>query len=235
MVLVHGYPDSKEVWSEVASRLADRFHVVLYDVRGHGRSTAPQPLRGGFTLEKLTDDFLAVADAVSPDRPVHLVGHDWGSVQSWESRHRRAHEGPYRLLHVDVRALPRPLRALDQQASDPAHPAPRRPTPGPGRQVLVRVPPAHARAARTRLARPARQTLAEDPGTRREGTPRRLPHLVASLDAAHGAWLYRDNVRARLRRPRRRRLRARARAAHHAPGGRVSLRAALRRAGGVGA
>lgn len=84
VVLVHGYPDSKEVWSEVAERLASRFHVVLYDIRGHGRSTAPVPLRGGFTLEKLTDDFLAVADAVSPDRPVHLVGHDWGSVQGWE-------------------------------------------------------------------------------------------------------------------------------------------------------
>ncbi|GAA3053715.1 hypothetical protein GCM10020000_39550 [Streptomyces olivoverticillatus] len=84
VVLLHGYPDSKEVWSEVAERLRDRFHVVLYDVRGHGRSTAPEPLRGGFTLEKLTDDFLAVADAVSPDAPVHLVGHDWGSVQGWE-------------------------------------------------------------------------------------------------------------------------------------------------------
>lgn len=84
IVLVHGYPDSKEVWSEVARRLADRWHVVFYDVRGHGRSTAPKPLRGGFTLEKLTDDFLAVVDAVSPDRPVHVVGHDWGSVQSWE-------------------------------------------------------------------------------------------------------------------------------------------------------
>ena len=84
VVLVHGYPDTKEVWSEVAVRLAERFHVVLYDVRGHGGSTAPEPLRGGFTLEKLTDDFLAVVDAVSPDRPVHLVGHDWGSVQGWE-------------------------------------------------------------------------------------------------------------------------------------------------------
>jgi pimeloyl-ACP methyl ester carboxylesterase len=84
VVLVHGYPDSKEVWSEVAGRLAGRFHVVAYDVRGHGRSTAPRPLRGGFTLEKLTDDFLAVVDAVSPDEPVHLVGHDWGSVQAWE-------------------------------------------------------------------------------------------------------------------------------------------------------
>src|SRR5690606_31228232 len=24
-------------------------------------------------------------DAVSPDRPVHIVGHDWGSIQSWEA------------------------------------------------------------------------------------------------------------------------------------------------------
>ena len=47
VVLVHGYPDSKEVWSEVAARLAGRFHVVLYDVRGHGRSTAPRPPRPG--------------------------------------------------------------------------------------------------------------------------------------------------------------------------------------------
>jgi pimeloyl-ACP methyl ester carboxylesterase len=84
VVLVHGYPDSKEVWSPVAERLAGRFHVVQYDVRGCGASTAPRPLRGGFTLEKLTGDFLAVADAVSPEAPVHLVGHDWGSVQGWE-------------------------------------------------------------------------------------------------------------------------------------------------------
>ncbi len=34
VVLVHGYPDSKEVWSRVAPRLAERFHVVAYDVRG---------------------------------------------------------------------------------------------------------------------------------------------------------------------------------------------------------
>src|SRR5438067_11741555 len=58
VVLLHGYPDSKEVWSPVAELLAERFHVVLYDVRGHGRSSAPSPLKGGFTLEKLTEDFL---------------------------------------------------------------------------------------------------------------------------------------------------------------------------------
>lgn len=47
VVLVHGYPDSKEVWTQVAARLADRFHVVLYDVRGHGRSTAPKRCAAG--------------------------------------------------------------------------------------------------------------------------------------------------------------------------------------------
>src|SRR4051794_25562203 len=83
VVLVHGYPDTKGVWSQVVPRLADRFHVVAYDVRGAGASTAPATVEG-YDLDHLTDDFLAVVAATSPDRPVHLVGHDWGSVQSWE-------------------------------------------------------------------------------------------------------------------------------------------------------
>ncbi|ODA73417.1 Haloalkane dehalogenase [Streptomyces sp. AVP053U2] len=81
---MHGYPDSKEVRSEVAPRPAGHFHVVAHDIRGHGRSTAPRLSRGGSTLEKPTDDFLAVADAVGPDEPVPLVRHDWGSVQAGE-------------------------------------------------------------------------------------------------------------------------------------------------------
>ncbi len=117
-------------------------------------------------------------------------------------RHRRAHPGPHRLLHLDVRAVPRPLRALDQQAPDPAHPAPRRPAPEPGRQVLVRVPAAHARAARTRLARPL-GTRWPKILERVEKVPRGdYPTSSLRTDAAHGAWLYRDNVRPRLRRPR---------------------------------
>src|SRR5690606_37022733 len=43
VVLLHGYPDTKELWYPVAERLAPRFHVVLYDVRGFGKSTAPDP------------------------------------------------------------------------------------------------------------------------------------------------------------------------------------------------
>ena len=83
VVLVHGYPDTSRVWYPLIDELADRYRVVAYDVRGMGGSGAPTTRRGGWRMERLTADFAAVVDEVSPDRPVHLVGHDWGSVQSW--------------------------------------------------------------------------------------------------------------------------------------------------------
>ncbi|MGW1063776.1 SDR family oxidoreductase [Streptomyces aureus] len=202
VVLVHGYPDSKEVWSEVAVRLADRFHVVLYDVRGHGRSTAPRPLRGGFTLEKLTDDFLAVIDAVSPGEPVHLVGHDWGSVQSWEFATVARTEG--RIASFTSMSGP----SLDHFGHW-IKTRVRRPTPRRIGQLL-------GQGAKSwyvyMLHTPVLPELAwRGPlGKRWPGILQRLEKVpadgypTASLpsDAAHGAWLYRDNVRSRLGRPR---------------------------------
>ncbi|MFF5307342.1 SDR family oxidoreductase [Streptomyces sp. NPDC013161] len=202
VVLVHGYPDSKEVWSEVAPRLADRFHVVLYDVRGHGRSTAPEPLRGGFTLEKLTDDFLAVADAVSPDRPVHLVGHDWGSVQSWEfvtveqtvgriasftsmSGPSLDHFGHWINKRL-TRPTPRRVGQLLGQGAKSWY------------VYLLHTPVLPELAWRGPLGKRWPRIL-----ERVEKVPRGdYPTSSLPTDAAHGAWLYRDNVRARLRRPR---------------------------------
>ncbi|MDQ1391198.1 MAG: hypothetical protein QOF30_175 [Acidimicrobiaceae bacterium] len=84
ILLVHGYPDTSAVWEPVAEILARRYHVVTYDVRGAGHSSPP-PDTDGFRLAHLADDLAAVATAASPDRPVHLVGHDWGSIQGWEA------------------------------------------------------------------------------------------------------------------------------------------------------
>ncbi len=84
VVLVHGYPDTGMVWTGVADHLADRFHVVVPDVRGAGESEAP-PTADGYALEHLAADIRTIADATSPDAPIHLVGHDWGSIQSWEA------------------------------------------------------------------------------------------------------------------------------------------------------
>ncbi|EPJ37513.1 putative oxidoreductase EphD [Streptomyces afghaniensis 772] len=202
VVLVHGYPDSKEVWSEVAARLAGHFHVVAYDVRGHGRSTAPRPLRGGFTLEKLTDDFLAVADAVSPDRPVHLVGHDWGSVQAWEFTTVRRTEG--RIASFTSMSGP----SLDHFGhwinSRVKRPTPRRigQLLGQGARswyvYLLQTPVLPELAWRGPLGKRWPRVL-----ERVEKVPRGdYPTSSLPSDAAHGAWLYRDNVRRRLRRPR---------------------------------
>lgn len=85
VVLVHGYPDNHRVWEGVAQRLAADHFVVLYDVRGAGQSDAPSRT-ADYTLELLSRDLAAVVDAVlPPDARFHLVGHDWGSIQSWES------------------------------------------------------------------------------------------------------------------------------------------------------
>lgn len=82
VVLVHGYPDTKSMWEPVFARLAQRHHVVAYDVRGAGRSSTPRGV-GAYRLARLGDDLLAVLDAVAVNRSVHLVGHDWGALQGW--------------------------------------------------------------------------------------------------------------------------------------------------------
>ncbi|MFT3928437.1 MAG: SDR family oxidoreductase [Myxococcales bacterium] len=84
VLLVHGYPDTHTVWTKVAEDLARDHHVVAFDVRGAGNSDAPRATKS-YRLDEFTQDLRAVIDHVSPGRPVHVVGHDWGSIHSWES------------------------------------------------------------------------------------------------------------------------------------------------------
>jgi pimeloyl-ACP methyl ester carboxylesterase len=84
VVLVHGFPDTSAVWTPLAELLAGDFHVVTYDVRGAGASDTPRH-RSEYSLPFLVDDLAAVISAVSPATPVHLVAHDWGSIQGWEA------------------------------------------------------------------------------------------------------------------------------------------------------
>ncbi|RQS68652.1 alpha/beta fold hydrolase [Burkholderia sp. Bp8963] len=84
VILVHGYPDSATVWEPIRARLAKRYRVIAYDVRGAGASDAPTR-RADYALARLAEDLKAVADAICGNRPFHLVGHDWGSIQCWEA------------------------------------------------------------------------------------------------------------------------------------------------------
>lgn len=84
LVCVHGYPDNSSVWLPLVRLLGADLRIVTYDVRGHGSSQAPAT-REGYLIEQLNADLAAVIDAVSPSAPVHLLGHDWGSTQTWDA------------------------------------------------------------------------------------------------------------------------------------------------------
>ncbi|MFT3716206.1 MAG: SDR family oxidoreductase [Gordonia sp. (in: high G+C Gram-positive bacteria)] len=84
VVLVHGWPDTHHLWDLVAPTLGESFRVISYDTRGYGESSRPDAVEA-YRLENLAADLFAVIDAVGGGKPVHVVAHDWGSVQTWEA------------------------------------------------------------------------------------------------------------------------------------------------------
>lgn len=202
VLLVHGYPDTHAVWDDVAAELATRFHVVRYDVRGAGASDAPRGT-AAYRVQHLKDDLFAVADAVSPDRPVHVVAHDWGSIQAWEAvTEPGAHERIASYTSLSGPSLDHVAYWMRERW--------RRPTPRHLKQTLTQqlhswyilafhVPVLPELLWRTVLARrwPLFLRTAEH-------VPARPGHPAPTMasDAAHGLRLYRANFRPRLSNPR---------------------------------
>lgn len=204
VLLVHGFPDTSAVWDLVATALADcGLHVAAYDVRGAGASDAPAG-RDGYRLEHLVADLAAVADEVSPDRPVHLVGHDWGAIQCWHAvgdpnlAGRIAsftsisglpldHAGRWIRAQVRDRRLLRLLRQGVRSSYVAWFHLP-------GLQrTLERVPGpiARTRAGWARMLRRVERAAVDD----------RWPAPTFALDVARGMQLYRANMGPQLRRP----------------------------------
>jgi pimeloyl-ACP methyl ester carboxylesterase len=83
VLLLHGFPDSRLLWSEVAPRLvAAGYRVIIPDLRGFGRSDAP-PNVADYSLGHVVADLRELIARLARDRPVHVVGHDWGAVAGW--------------------------------------------------------------------------------------------------------------------------------------------------------
>ncbi|OBB85648.1 short chain dehydrogenase [Mycobacterium colombiense] len=82
ILAIHGFPDNHHVWDGVAHELAGKpYNVVAYDVRGAGESSRPAK-RSGYLFAQLVSDIGAVIDCLGVG-PVHLLAHDWGSIQAW--------------------------------------------------------------------------------------------------------------------------------------------------------
>jgi pimeloyl-ACP methyl ester carboxylesterase len=203
LLFLHGYPDTKEVWEPVMERLASRYHVVAYDIRGAGQSTAPAPRADSYRLERLEDDLLLVLDALAPYGPVHLVGHDWGSVQGWEfATSPRLCGGLASFTSVSGPCLDHLGLWFDDRLRHPGPARLRQPLGQALRSWYVyalHTPLLPEALWRGPLGRrwPALRRAAEHLTTADDRSSPTLPE-----DAANGAWLYRANVRQRLRHPR---------------------------------
>jgi pimeloyl-ACP methyl ester carboxylesterase len=83
VLLLHGFPDSLQLWRDVSSRLvAAGYQVIAVDQRGFGGSDAP-PGRQQYGIDRLVEDIAALLRALGVAEPVHVVGHDWGAVVTW--------------------------------------------------------------------------------------------------------------------------------------------------------
>jgi pimeloyl-ACP methyl ester carboxylesterase len=82
VLLLHGFPDSSDLWRNQIPVLADAgYHVIAPDQRGFGRSAKPDGIEA-YALPHLVGDMLGVLDALDVQRP-SVVSHDWGAAIGW--------------------------------------------------------------------------------------------------------------------------------------------------------
>ncbi|MDQ6650476.1 MAG: alpha/beta fold hydrolase [Actinomycetota bacterium] len=106
VVLLHGFPQTRETWAGVIPVLTAAGHRVLAPAqRGYSPRARPSG-RSAYRLQELVADVLALADAAGAST-FHLVGHDWGGAVAWAV----AALAPERLRSLTSVSTPHP-RAL---------------------------------------------------------------------------------------------------------------------------
>jgi 3-oxoadipate enol-lactonase len=74
IVLIHGFPLTRDVWNAQAAQLAAHARVISPDLRGMGASSVPD---GPYLMETLAADVASALDAFGIDRAA-IVGHSLG-------------------------------------------------------------------------------------------------------------------------------------------------------------
>ncbi len=99
LLLLHGYPQTHVMWHKIAPRLAERFTVVLSDLRGYGDSAKPpsDETHAPYCKRTMARDQVEVMAALGFER-FAVVGHDRGARVA----HRMALDHPQRLNKAAV-------------------------------------------------------------------------------------------------------------------------------------
>ena len=102
LLLLHGHPQTHVIWHRVAPMLAQRFTVVLMDLRGYGDSGRPKPdtEHRVYSKRQMAADAMAVMQHHGFDR-FQVLAHDRGARVA----HRLAADHPQaveRMLLLDI-------------------------------------------------------------------------------------------------------------------------------------
>jgi pimeloyl-ACP methyl ester carboxylesterase len=82
VLLLHGWPETKELWREqVAFLAANGFQVIAPDLRGFGQSDKPEGI-DNYNMVHSVLDVVAILDAAGVDA-ANVVGHDFGAGLAW--------------------------------------------------------------------------------------------------------------------------------------------------------
>jgi pimeloyl-ACP methyl ester carboxylesterase len=114
VLLLHGWPQFADSWTEVAFLLGKAgYRAVALDQRGYSVAARPEA-EAAYAMEHLVADVLAFADALGRPR-FHIVAHDWGAIVGWHV----AQWHPERVLSFTSLAIPHPRALGEAKATDP--------------------------------------------------------------------------------------------------------------------
>jgi haloacetate dehalogenase len=75
LVLLHGYPQTGQMWHKVSSHLMKNFNLIIPDLRGYGDS---EKARSGFDKKTMSKDIACLATELGHEK-FYVMGHDRGA------------------------------------------------------------------------------------------------------------------------------------------------------------
>lgn len=82
VILLHGFPDTHQIWRrQIPVLAAAGLRIIAPDLRGYGKTDMPQDV-GAYAVQFLAYDVLRLMDALGIEQAV-VVGHDWGALIGW--------------------------------------------------------------------------------------------------------------------------------------------------------
>jgi pimeloyl-ACP methyl ester carboxylesterase len=111
VVLLHGFPLGREMWTEQVNGIGSIYRVIAPDLRGHGDSPAPE---GDYTIDEMADDVVELLDTLSLSEPVVVGGLSMGGYVAL-SLFARYPERVRALMLMDTRAAADSTEAVEKR------------------------------------------------------------------------------------------------------------------------